>query len=216
LLEKLAAELGRSNYSLNDFLRTLVRSSAYQLSSRYAGDWKLEYVPLFARHYPRRLEAEEVNDAILKATAVPNKMLVQGWDTPFDWAMQLPEPLEPRNNAGNAYNFMSAFLRGNRDTQQRSQAGSILQQLNLMNDQFVLNRNKVAASPALKAIAAESDNNQTIDDLWLIFLSRKPTDAERTEALTALTKTANASQRNAAVEDLAWVLINKLEFVFSY
>ena len=68
LLEQLAASLVDSNFSLHSFIKLLVSSSAYQLSSRYDGDWKVEYVPLFARHYPRRLDGEEIHDAIAQAT----------------------------------------------------------------------------------------------------------------------------------------------------
>ena len=108
----------------------------------------MQSVPLFARHYPRRLEGEEIHDAIASATGVFNKYTVQGFADPFLSAMQLPEPVEPRSN-GSVANFMNAFLRGNRDTTQRNQASSILQQLNLMNDNYVVTRTRVAASPTL-------------------------------------------------------------------
>lgn len=143
LLEKLARRLVEDNFRLKSFVKLLVMSSAYQLSSRYAGEWKIDYVPMFARHYPRRLEGEEVHDAILKATGTAVTYSVQNYPYTVNWAMQLPDPLEPRSN-GAVVTFMSAFLRGNRDTQQRSQSGSILQRLSLMNDAFVLTRNKVA------------------------------------------------------------------------
>jgi hypothetical protein len=58
LLERLADELVRQNYDLRGFLKVLADSSAYQLSSRYDGKWRYEYINLFARHYPRRLEGE--------------------------------------------------------------------------------------------------------------------------------------------------------------
>ena len=52
--------------------------------------------------------------------------------------------------------FMDAFFRGNRDTQQRTQSGSVLQQMYLMNDAFVLNRIRVAMSPTLREAAFSS------------------------------------------------------------
>lgn len=217
LLEKLADSLRGNQFSLRQLLRLITTSSAYQLSSRYSDDWKIEYVPLFARHYPRRLEGEEVHDAIVKATGVMPSYAVQNWPVPtLSWAMQLPDPSEPRSNAGNALNFMNAFLRGNRDSQQRNQAGSILQQLNLMNDQFVTNRNKVAASATLRALATNTDNQAVTEEIFLTFLGRKPSEREKAEAVSLLSKAANQAARNTAVEDLAWVLMNKIEFVFSY
>ncbi len=111
---------------------------------------------------------------------------------------------------------MNSFVRGNRDTQARSQSGSILQQLSLMNDPFILTRNKVGASPTLRALANNSNNRAVVEELFLLFLSRQPTEFERNEAVSILGKAASQAARNTAVEDLAWVLVNKLEFVFSY
>jgi hypothetical protein len=52
--------------------------------------------------------------------------------------------------------------------------------------------------------------------MFLTFLSRFPTASERDVALNALKTATTATSRNNTVEDLAWVLINKLEFLFSY
>src|SRR5438552_15992372 len=96
--------------------------------------------------------------------------------------MQFPDTSEPRNN-GAVLNFLNSFLRGNRDTTKRSQASSILQQLNLMNDNFVVSRPRLAASPVLTAIAKIPDNSAALDEVFLTFLSRKPSDYERQHGL---------------------------------
>ena len=215
LLEKLAKYLADSNWDMRGLLRIMAQSSAYQLSSRYDGDWSIQYVPLFARHYPRRLDAEEIHDAISVSTGVFNKYTVQGFSDPMEWAMQLPDTSEPRSN-GAVATFLNSFLRGNRDTTQRSQASSILQQLNLMNDNFVVSRTRVAASPTLLAISKITDNAAAVDQVFLTFLSRLPSDYERAHSLSYLRSATNATARNAAIEDLAWVCINKLDFLFSY
>ena len=211
LLRKLAMELKERNYNLREFLRLLFESSAYQLSSRYDGDWKLTSVPLFARHYPRRLEGEEVHDTIVKATNIlPNYPVKDLDDTP--WAMQMPEPVEPRSN-GAAVNFMNPFYRGNRDSFFRIQDGSVQQQLNLMNDTFILNRLRVASSSTLREAAAMKDE-ETVEQLFLLFLQRQPDEREKKSALAYLAKAGN--QRTAYIEDLAWSLVNKIDFLFNY
>jgi len=129
--------------------------------------------------------------------------------------MQLPEPAEPRGN-GAVRNFMNAFLRGNRDGQERSQSGSILQALGLMNDAFVNNRVRITASQALRDISQNTDNAAAVGQLFLLFLSRPPSEYEKEQAVGLLARAANAAQRNTAVEDLAWALLNKAEFIFSY
>jgi hypothetical protein len=215
LLEKLAREFADGGFQLRPFLKLLAESSAYQLSSHYEGEWTPDLIPLFARHYPRRLEGEEVHDAIVKATAIAPAYTVQFWENKVAWAMQLPDSQEPRSDGG-VNNFMNTFYRGNRDNQQRSQAGSVQQQLYLMNDAFVTNRIKVAASSKLRALAAITNNSELIDEAFLTFLSRYPTEYERSKALPFLAKATTAALRNTAVEDLAWVCINKVDFLFSY
>ena len=211
LLQKLASELKSRNYSLREYLRLLLESSAYQLSSRYDGDWKLNYVPLFARHYPRRLEGEEVHDTIVKATNIrPVYTLRDLEDT--SWAMQMPEPVEPRSN-GSAVNFMNPFYRGNRDSFFRIQDGSVQQQLNLMNDTFILNRLRVASSSTLREAAAMKDA-EAIDQLFLLLLQRLPDEREKKTSLDYLAKAG--TQRNTYFEDLAWSLVNKTDFLFNY
>ncbi len=216
LLEKLAGLVRDNDFNLRETLRFLASSTAYQLSSRYEGEWNVTRAPLFARHLPRRLEAEEVHDAVTKATALMPAYAVGGYTDRVAWAMQLPEPVEPRSD-GTAAGFMNSFTRGNRDTTQRSQSGSILMWLNLMNSSVVNNRVRstgTTASPYLVATAANKDNTAVVEDMFLTFISRMPTEYERGVALKFLAR-ANTS-RTANVEDLAWALINKTEFLFSY
>lgn len=216
LLERLADELIDGNYDMREFMRKLVESSAYQLSSDYGDGWKAEYVPLFARHYVRRLEGEEVHDAIQIATNVLGRYTIGGWAEPVNWAMQMPEPVEPASNGG-VRDFMGLFLRGNRDNQSRSQNGSILQQLNLMNNSFVTTRAKVGASTVLRSIALMTDRNAMADELFLRFLGRMPSESEKAKTVAHLAKAGTVQgAKNTAVEDLAWVLMNKQEFIFSY
>lgn len=214
LLDALARELTAYNFGLKEFIRLLANSSAYQLSSRYSGDWNLAMVGLFARHYPRRLEGEEVHDALVTITGIVPRYTIQNWGNPISYAMQLLDTQEPRSNS-QAANFMNLFLRGNRDTQLRSQAGSIQQQLALMNDTFVTTRLKVNASPELQQIARIASNSELAEELYLTFLGRMPSDSERAKAVAHLARSTTTQARNLAIEDLAWVLINRLDFIFS-
>jgi hypothetical protein len=214
LFDRLAKEAVARNFQFRDFIRVLVQSSAYQLSSRYDGDWSINYIPMFARHYPRRLDAEEVHDAIVKATGVLGNYNVNGTTAPpIQWAMQLPDPLAP---SGAGANLLNNFLRGNRDTAQRSSAASILQRLTVMNDTFVTGRTKVAASPTLLAISKMTDNSAIVQEMFLTFVSRAPTDDENARAVAYLAAANTAALRNSAIEDLAWALINKIDFLYSY
>ena len=67
--------------------------------------------------------------------------------------MKFPDMNEPRNTPA-VRDFMTSFNRGNRDTARRAATGSILQQLNMMNDNtLVLPKIRVANSPTLKELA---------------------------------------------------------------
>ena len=74
LLDFLAARFVNEGWSVKKLVRSLVLSRSYQLSS--AGDEKnLEFDPanrLVWRHSPRRLEAEEIRDAMLAASGKLN------------------------------------------------------------------------------------------------------------------------------------------------
>lgn len=178
LLEKLAGAFKGNWYNLRETLRLIAESSAYQLSSQYDGDWNSANVSLFARHYPRRLDGEEVHDALAKASGVFTNYSQFNWGGTVKWAMQLLDPQEPRSN-GTSANFMNYFMRGNRDTAPRSQAVTSQQELALMNDGFVTPKLKVNASPVLQAVAKLPSNDAIVEELFLTFLSRKPSDYER-------------------------------------
>jgi hypothetical protein len=211
LLTDLTNEFIKDGYSLRAILRTMVISNAYQLSSTYTpAAWNEVWTPYFARHMPHRLTAEEMMDAIAKSTSVPVSFVVTGLGT-VTQAMKLPDTLEGgRNNYGR---FMDEFGRGNRDDQMRTNDTSIAQALSLMNDsQVVVNRTHkaTAGSTVAKILASTTDTTSIATQLYIATLSRKPTATELTQAVAYL-KGGNLNQRT---EDLQWVLLNSLEFLF--
>ncbi|MFN7927267.1 MAG: DUF1549 domain-containing protein [Blastocatellia bacterium] len=231
LLEALATDFKQKGYDLKQLIGTIAKSSAYQLSSRYPGEWKLDYVPYYARKYSRRLSAEEIHDAIIKSTGlVPTMAFNGGANLPgyvmvddnnveksrILWAMQLPEPAEPRSNGG-ARAFLDSFLRGDRDQKLRVNDASILQSLNLMNNSFVMGRiHKGNAGSLVARLLADTTltNEQIITKLYLATLSRRPAADEVAKLLPYFGTTAATKQSGA--ESLQWVLLNKVDFVFNY
>ena len=213
LLKKLAQYFADSDFNVKSLLRLIAQSNAYQMSSRYDGNWTFDMVSSFARHYPRRLWAEEIHDIIANGSGLYNNYTPIRLP-PVKLAMQLPEPAEPSND-GSTANFLNTFLRGNRDSQPRSPSLSILERLAIMNDPFVMNRVK-ATAPNLAAIFKIADNPQVIEEIYLTFLGRKPSTAEQQVALDLLAGAANSADRNTYLEDLVWACINKADFLFSY
>ncbi len=186
-------------------------SNAYQLSTKYtASAWNESWTPYYARHIPRRLMAEAMLDAITKATNVPVTYAISGGGT-TTLAMKLPDTLDARNNVYGR--FLDEFGRGNRDDQARSNDTSIAQALSLMNDNnIVVSRvhKATANSTVANALAASTDPNAITDQLYLATLSRHPTATEKQQAVAYL-KSGTLQQKT---EDLQWVLLNSLEFMF--
>jgi hypothetical protein len=211
LLEDLTDNFISGGYNLRAFLRTMAMSSSYQLSSKYTpGAWNEGWTTYFPRHYPRRLSAEMMLDAIVKTTNVPATLNVQGMGAVAK-AMSLPDTVEPgaRNQFGL---FLNEFGRGNRDDTARTNDASISEALSLLNNTIITTRVKksTANSTVSKILATTSDPASIVDQVYLATLSRSPTTTERTTAFNYLIS-GNLTQRT---EDLQFTLLNELEFLF--
>ncbi len=212
LLNALALWFQQNRYDLRALMGLITKSSAYQLSSAYPGTWNVSYVPYYARKYVRRLDAEEVHDAIQKATGIIGAYPLRGELPSVQWAMQFPEPREPQNGAVAA--FLNSFGRGDRDQLPRRSDGSLLQALNLMNNPFVMTKiHQGNQGSAVASILAQTSNPTTIiQQLFLNTLSRPATPEE----IALFTVQFQRQGVRPAAEGLQWILLNKLEFVFNY
>lgn len=216
LLNALAQDFINSNFDIKSLMREITNSQAYQLSSRYSGTWNPSWQTLFARKMVRRLWSEELHDSITQSSGVIPTYNMGSTYGAVNWAMQLPEPMNTPDGANGAVNnFLNAFLRGNRDDQQRKGDGSISQALDLMNDNFVMSRVQYSKAPkqGLLASVLGMPNDQAINTLFLNVLSRYPTSDEMSAAMSHL---SNTSTRSQEIEDLLWSLYNKVDFVFNY
>jgi hypothetical protein len=215
LLAKLAQDYAGHGYDLRYILGVMAKSSAYQLSSFYGGTWSEAYTPYFARHFARRMTAEETFDAITRATNVPASLPVAGASN-VAWAMQLPDVQEPggRTVAGN---FLNAFLRGDRDGDARSNEFSISQALLLLNDTTVTSRIRsgAAGSAVNTLIAGGATPAQIVSSLYVSTLSRNPSPSELVQGIALFSSTPGESKAQVA-EDLQYALLNKLDFFYNY
>ena len=232
LLNALAQEFVDDGFDLKKLMRKITNSEAYQLSSRYNGEWKPEYEKLFARKLVRRLWGEEIHDAVAQSSGVlPNNGAgynlpnfstfaanspYTGYETfgPILWAMQSPDVNRTPDNNGAVTQFLNSFIRGDRDLEDRRGDGSVLQALSLMNDNFITSRLNAAAAPANSLLGRNRNApaDQVINNLFLAVLSRYPTAAEKT---TALAQFRN-SDTSVVAENLLWTLYNKVDFAFNY
>jgi hypothetical protein len=215
LLNALAADFAKHRFSLKHLMRTIARSSAYQLSSRFDGEWKESYTPYFARHYVRQLTAEQIHDAISQATLVFGNYKRRDWtyETPIAPVRFWTEAGSPEEiSNGEAKGFLRTFGQANREQFDRQPGGSILQAMMLMNSPFVTKRVLAEGnSLADQLVKSAKTSREIVEALYLATLSRRPLPQETQLAVSWIEK-----DRKQGTEDLHWSLLNKLDFVFNY
>jgi hypothetical protein len=212
LLNELAREFVNMKFDLKALMRLIVNSEAYQLSSRYEGEWNPAWENLYARKLVRRLWAEEIHDALVFTSNIPVTYNVRGVGA-LTWAMKFPDVVGIPG--GNTNSFLDSFMRGNRDTEDRRTEASSLQVLNLMNDTFVMTRTRPSGTgeaASLMRRALTGNDDQLVSTLFITVLSRYPNDEEKAAALDYL----RSGNRQQKAEDLLWSLYNKVDFIFNY
>ena len=112
--------------------------------------------------------------------------------------------------------FLSLFGRPARKTAcecERNASPSVAQVLHLLNSDRVHVKLTHDAGRVAKLVRTQPSDRELVEELYLSFLSRPPREEERRAAIAHL---ASAPDRRAAAEDLAWSLLNTLEFVFNH
>jgi mono/diheme cytochrome c family protein len=213
LLNELARDFIDHKYDLRHLFRRICRSNAYQLSSRFEGEYKPEHDRYYARKLVRRLSAEEIYDGLAKATGV------FGHGT--EYAMELKEPpgdIELRE-------FLDFFGRNNRFlTKMGNRKPSVIQASLMMNGSLVKKKIQANTEGSLTQKLLKENPpwewskpdkaqmlDKVIEEVYLATLSRLPTAEER-----ATSKKHVARHRDLGLENLQWALFNKLEFIVNY
>jgi Protein of unknown function (DUF1549)/Protein of unknown function (DUF1553) len=214
LLDALAQWFQQNKYDLHALMSLIVKSSTYQLSSTYPGTWDASYVPYYARKFPRRLDAEEIHDAIVTATGVVPTYTITGSALPaVNWAMQFPDTSEPRSNGG-VVQFLNSFGRGDRNTTFRRSDSSVLQGLNMMNNAFINTRiHQANAGSRVQTLLAQSVIPEVIVRQLVMNTLSRPATADEVAVFTGMFQLQG---NKAAAENLQWVLLNKMDFLFNY
>ncbi|MCE5230524.1 DUF1549 and DUF1553 domain-containing protein [bacterium] len=214
LLDYLAKELVASHYDLRHIYRLILNSNVYQQSSiPRSNDPSAEM--LFAYYPTRRLQAEVIFDAINWIGAENRDEYVSPIPEPYSYFPSRMKAVQIADaSVSNA--FLDLFGRSPRDTgleSERNTQISDAQRLKLINSSQV--QSKIEQSPRLRHILQNARINQNrgavLDEIYLLILSRYPTDQERAVAGQYFTKPGSNPRQGAA--DLAWALINSKEFL---
>jgi hypothetical protein len=213
LLAWLAQELVAAKYDLKHIYRVILNSNTYQLSaippkSHPEGAAQFAYYPL------RRLEAEVLIDAVCEITGTGEK-----------YSSETPEPFtfipEGRRTIALADGsvtspFLEMFGRPPRDTgleAERSNRPSPAQRLHILNSSHI--QRKIRQGPKLQRLLQASGGSQEIaEELYLTILSRFPTQ-EELKTFAEYAQSGIAPGREALL-DLAWALMNSVEFLYRH
>jgi hypothetical protein len=207
LLDALANDFAQHNHSFKHYLRTLMKSSAYQLSSRFPGEWQDRYANYYARKYVRMLSAAELHDSIALATGRPGKF--SSGTEKVGMVMQMPEP---KRADAEVQGFMKTFGQSNRDDMPKKVPQSSLQAMLMMQSRVVTDRIDSSKGGLVKTLLeSEKDDRLLVEQIFLHTVSRKPSAAEAAAGLKAL-----RPDRRRGAENLQWALLNSPEFLFNY
>ena len=213
LLAALAQDFQAHNYDLRYLITLITQSSAYQLSSRFEGEWKQEYASYFARHLVRRLTAIQIWDAICQSTGLYYEVPIGGSNRKVKYVGQILDPgdldqVVPLRDLLESFGLYNRHAIGDDSGGNR---GSIVQASILLNNPLIQEKFRAQKGSRLHTLLNHEppySNSQIIEELFLATLSRFPREKEKAMALRLV-----QDYRTQGAEDLLWSLINKLEFI---
>jgi len=206
LLDALTKDFS-SKYDLKDLIRTICRSTTYQLSSLPNGQNATDRQS-FSRYYPRRLTAEVLLDSIdqMNGSATAFAGLPQG-----SRAVQIPD-----HGGVNSY-FLTVFGKPGGASAcecERSGDASLAQSLHLLNSPDIHGKMSSGVAKELSGDMKRTDADK-LQELYLRAFGRTASEHEMKYAMNHVTK-AEAKDKPAAYEDVVWALINTKEFLFNH
>lgn len=212
LLDELAARLASNGFNLRALVRDICTSRIYQLTARPNSTNKTDDRQ-FSRSQLRRMRADVLLDAIVKATSGERSF---GYFAKGIKAIQF-YPRTPgdtvRPFVGDT--FLETFGRSPRATVcacDTKMEPTLSQTLHFIAGD-TLSGQIAAGNVVPKLIAANTPPEAIIEDLYIRALSRKPS-AEELKGLLELVG-SNTRDRKA-YEDIFWSLLNSTEFIFNH
>jgi mono/diheme cytochrome c family protein len=222
LLDWLATEFIRSDWSIKQLHRMIVLSSTYRQSTQFATIAAAQDVDCrwLWRFPPRRLEAETIRDSILAISSRLNlKMLGRGYDL-FNQRGGLSgfTPVEVFEGEGLRRMIYAHKVRREREaifgafdcpdagqsTSRRRESTTPIQALNLFNSRFTLDQ----ANALAQRVTAEAgqDVGEQVRRVFTLALNRQPDTSELTECTAVVMQTG--------LPTLCRVIFNSNEFLF--
>ncbi len=206
LLDALASELVKTNFSLRQLSRAIVTSSVYRLSSDPVPGNATDRQS-FARYYPKRMTAEVLHDAVHQVTGTPPTFAGVPTDRHAPTrAIMLPDE-------SFASYFLDVFGRPQRLSPcecERVSEANLAQVLHLVNSEEIQSKIGRAGGRADLLAKDPRPDAEKITELFLWALGRVPEESKLKLALDHVEK--SGKNKKQAYENILWALINIREF----
>jgi hypothetical protein len=206
LLDALAKEFVDRKFDMRHMIRQIVTSRTYQLDSQPTDGNKYDQQN-YARFYARRLVSEVFHDAVGQATGSKSR---------FDNMASTSRAIDLPHEGFGSY-FLDTFDRPRRVTGcecERSSNATLGQVLLLANSEEVENKIGDGNGRISTLIKNKKTDPECIEDLYLATLGRVPLPIELTKTSKFLTE--HKAERQQALEDVLWSLLNSKEFMFNH
>jgi hypothetical protein len=205
LLNELAADFADHGYDMRRLVRVLANTRAYGLSSEVTSEAPDDPL-LFSRMSVKSLNAEQIWDCLAEATC--RREFVAAANPQFQQAAFL-------GNQGKAA-FVAKFEAPTQGATE-FQAG-IPQALTMMNGAVINDATDLSKSDILSALLDSPffTNPDRVDVLFMATLTRLPTEAERTKFAAYVESGGPSNNRDKALSDVLWALLNSTEFILNH
>jgi Protein of unknown function (DUF1549)/Protein of unknown function (DUF1553)/Bacterial Ig-like domain (group 2) len=206
LLDALAKQVVASKFDFKQLIKTIIASRIYQLSAHPNKTNERDEIN-YSRALFRRIDAEVLLDMVSQTTGIGEKFpgmpagyrAIQLWDSKVN------------------HYFLKLFGRPARASAcecERNIEPGVAQVLHFLNSPEIQAKISHERGTVARLVKAKADNGALADELYLTFFSRLPTEKERAAAVRHLERVP--AERRQAAEDLAWGMLNSLEFVFNH
>jgi len=206
LLDELAADFASHRFDVRRLFRVLANTRAYGLSSEVTSESPDDPL-LFSRMSVKSLDADQVYDCVAEATCRRDGVPAAGAALGGQQAFQF--------NQGRLA-FVAKFEAPTQGATE-FQAG-IPQALTMMNGAVVNDATDLAKSDLLAALVDSPffTNQDRLDVLFMATFSRLPTDAERSKFGGYVESGGPSGNRDKALADVLWALLNSTEFLLNH
>jgi hypothetical protein len=219
LLAALAKYFVDQKFNLKALMRLILQSETYQRSSEPLAQNSAD-TRFYSHHYPRRLMAEVMHDAISQITDVPSQFAIDRSNIPNAVGDKYPlglRAIQLPDTQTDSY-FLRAFGRPDREKTcecERTFEPSITQVLHLANGDTINKKLAARDGRISKLMESKVPDQQIVDDLYFNALCRPPTAAEKEKMVKALTD-AGEKDRRPVLEDVYWAVLSSKEFLFDH